>query len=783
MKGKQIAAGLLAALLLVGLVPAGAAGPEGLTRGEACAMLVEAADDYNPGVTADDILKGDENGGRHEDEIVTRAEALVMLERAFGDLPDPKGDSARRAYPATSFTDLPAWAEQELSDVFTAGIVAGTSVAAFSPNTPVTEEQLNTFIRRVYALEGSNPKDDFYAAVNKNWLETAQIPNGYPYNNNFAELTIKVNEQVAGIISKIASGTPKAGSHDEKIKNLYDNALDWDARDAAGIDPIKPYLEAVDAAQSLDELMEVHNKASAELGASMLMGFGMTVDSKDATKYILTFAAIEPSLSKDTYTSEASGQKDAYLKYITTLFTLGGDTAEEAAAHAEAVFEVEKALAAVALNQQDYYDVDKTYNIVTMDELEKLFPHVDVPTVLSSIGFPAQKNILVSDLAVLNASAAYYDDDHLDTLKNFFKQNLLMNYGGALSRDFMDAANQFQQDLYGTQGTLSDKEIAAQIVQGNLEGYLGEAYVKQYFSAEAKANVEQMVEEIRSVFKLRIQALDWMSETTKKKAVEKLEAMTVKVGYPDDWSSYADKAEVNSAAQGGSFFENIISLRLAERAKAVEDISGPVDKGAWQMSAFTVNAYYQPTSNSINFPAGILQAPFYDVEADHTENLGGIGYVIAHEITHAFDNGGAKYDKDGNATDWWTEEDYAAFQKLCEQAAAYYDGQEAVPGVTCNGAQTLSENIADLGGVACITQAEASQAEPDYKTLYETAARTWRSTAMRETTQYLTQTDVHAPDKLRGSRALQSCDEFYTTFDIQPGDGMWLAPDQRVRIW
>lgn len=361
--------------------------------------------------------------------------------------------------------------------------------------------------------------------------------------------------------------------------------------------------------------------------------------------------------------------------------------------------------------------------------------------------------------------------------------SVLSNFGGLLNREFSDAVEAYNAALMGVEGSLSDEENAAQEVQQYLADYLGQVYVEKHFSAEAKADVEAMIDEILEVYAQRIEKLDWMSETTKAKAIEKLEAITVNVGYPDKWDDLYDDVDILSAADGGSYFDNILAMTeatLADMAAAQDD---PVDRGEWLMSVYTVNAYYSPQNNSINFPAGILQSPLYDVEADRTENLGGIGYVIAHEISHAFDNNGATFDAQGNQSDWWTEADYAAFQELCQQVIDFYDGVEAAPGIVCNGTLTLSENVADLGALACITDLEGQEEEPDYETLYRTAARTWRGTASRETRAYLAMADVHAPDKLRGSRALQSLDEFYETFGIQSGDGMYLPEEARVQIW
>ena len=515
---------------------------------------------------------------------------------------------------------------------------------------------------------------------------------------------------------------------------------------------------------------------------SILMGFGLTTDLADSTRNIVTFASLYPSLgAAESYADPNT--RAAYLTYLETMLTLGGRTAAQAEDEALAYFQLEQALAGHMMGREDAGDVDAIYNLYTFDQLQAMFPQVDLEAVRAATGFDAGGSILVEDPGLLEACAAYFDDDHLELLKTVMRLGVLNGFGGVLSRDFTEASYDLQEAMYGVSGRMPDAELAAQQVQAYLSDYLGELYVERYFSAEAKADVEAMIEDFRDIYARRIEALDWMSDATKARAIEKLEAMTVNVGYPDQWDTTMDAAEIRSAAEGGSYFENVLAMSRAARDAAVAGQFEPVDKGAWQMSVYTVNAYYDATANSINFPAAILQAPLYDVDADHTENLGGIGYVIAHEITHAFDNNGAKFDANGNAADWWMPEDYAAFQALCDRAVAFYDGVEAMPGIVCNGTLTLSENVADLGAVACITEAEGRSASPDYRTLYETAARTWRGSTTREMASYLTVMDVHAPDRLRGSRALQSCDECYEAFGIEPGDGMYLPPEERVQIW
>ncbi len=785
MKAKRmLAAALSAATLLTALPTALAADGSGpATRGEVCAVLVAAADDYNPGVTAADVMHGDPGGDLRESDPVTRAEALVMLQRAFGGLPAPQGDNARKGYPASNFTDVPAWAQAELADVFASGIVAGTSETTFSPDDPVTMDQLDLFIHRTYSLFGRNLKDDFYATVNKSWLDSSVIPAGQAQNGTLAEKMYDTEPLNALIRQAVAN---PEGEDAQRIAALYNNILDWDARNAAGIEPIRPYLEAAEAAQSVDEVMAVKKRIAEDLAGNFLAGFSLSGDARDSTRYTVGFSAFSPSQTKEVYAADSGSQKDAYLAYVQKLFEIGGADAQSAAADAQRIWEMEKELSTHALDRQDQGNVDLTYNVYTMDELKALFPTLDLDDIYAQSGLArSDDQIIVSDVGLLEASPKYFTEEHLDDLKAYLRLSILAGYGGYLSRDFQDASNAYQEAFLGISGTLSDEAMATQLVQQYLSDELGRLYAAEYFSEEAKADVEDMVYDFIDIYKDRIRSLKWMSDTTKAKAIEKLDALGVKVGYPDEgkWNDYFKGVTLKTADEGGSYFDNIITMMKAQQQMLIKWQNQPVNKDLWPMAAYTVNACYVSTSNEIVFPAGILQAPLYDVNASREQNLGGIGYVIAHEITHAFDNNGAKFDKNGNATDWWTPEDYAAFQQLCDDVVSYYDGIEAAPGITCNGSLTLSENIADLGAAQCILEAAQREEDPDLETMFRSIANTWCSTMPRDTAAYYATLDVHAQDKLRANRVLQTLDEFYTTFGITEGDGMWVAPKDRVSIW
>ncbi len=786
---KRWSALLLAAALFLACIPGAGAAQTGeyLTRGETAGLLLEAAQDYNPDISYADILQGYPNGDLDEQGPVTRVQALVMLQRAFGGLPEPKGDNARSGYPASSFTDVPAWAAEELESVFAAGIVTGTTETTFSPGERITREQLDLFLRRTFALEGSNLKDDFYAAVNKQALDNSQILPGYPGTGAFTDLLVSVQSDVTAVIQELVqTGGRTAG--ERKIVTLYQNIVDADTRNAAGLTPIQPYLTAIDQARTLEELMAVHVQVQKDLAASLLLDFGLTVDARDSSACLLTFDGLSPMLGQSGYGASASeAQKQAYETYLETLFTLSGQSREEAAQAAALIWQTDTALAAASLTTQELADVDKTYHIYTMDQLQAMFPGANLDALFGASGLEQTDRILVSDPGKLQVIAALFDPDEtpnsLEILKAYARLTLLNTFGPMLSQDFTDAISTFQQSYLGIAGGLSPEGTASQYVQALLGDYLGKAYTDRCFSASAKKEVESMVRDILAVYRERIQALDWMSSATKAKAIRKLDTMTLHIGYPDTWEDPLEGVNLLTAGEGGSFFQNAVAIVQAGRQALAERQQEGPDKDQWVMTPYTVNACYTPTENTITFPAGILQPPFYDKNASYEENLGSIGYVIAHEITHAFDNNGAKFDENGNAAGWWTAADYVAFQILCQRVVTLYDGRECAPGIVCNGELTLSENIADLGAAACITQLEGKQKNPDYAALYTAMAQIWCSSYPREMRQYMARTDVHAPDKLRGSLVLQNFDPFYEAFGITEGDGMWLAPEDRVVIW
>jgi len=508
------------------------------------------------------------------------------------------------------------------------------------------------------------------------------------------------------------------------------------------------------------------------------------VDLKDSDRYVMTLAGAAISLPKEYYAEEFEAAQQIYIGYLAALLQLTGMDEAAAAESALLYFQLERDIAPAMMDIQDYMDADKIYNVYTMAQAQKMFPNVDLNALLLEDGYKATDTVIVNDPGFMEAYAAYFSAKGLPALKAAFRLSIATVGGTFLNEEFEKANNEFMQMFLGIQGEKPVEERAAMAVQELLSGCLEEIYIERYFSKEAKADVENMVRSFIAVYKDNLLELDWMSEETKQMAIRKLDTMKLKIGYPDKRDDFLDDIVLKGPGEGGSYYDNICAIMRKQHLRNIKRQTSKVDKTKWEMNAYTVNAYYDPTKNEIVFPAGILQAPFYDIDAGAEANLGGIGFVIAHEITHSFDNNGAKFDENGNAANWWADEDYAVFDSLCEAVVNLYDGYEAAPGIPTNGVLTLSENIADMGALACVIKAaRRTLDEPDYKAMFTNLAHCWVNTTYRDYAVLLAQLDVHAYDKVRVNRTLQNCAAFHEAFGVGPGDGMYIAPEDQVNIW
>lgn len=758
-----------------------------LTRGEVVKILLASADAYHEGLQESDIIKGYGDGNKNETKPVTRVECLTMVSRAFGTLPEPTGNNKRLSLAYDYFTDIPEWSKTDIENLAKAGVVAGTGNHQLSPNANVTRGQLHSFVTRIWALLGTNEKDDYYNSVNKQSLDNSTISAGKVDESSFSKVEDQNSDRLDSIIKGIANKDGyNQGSKEQKISDFYRGALDTKTRNVLGVSVIQKYLDGINNATSISELENVNNSIYEKSGSAFLVGGDITPDNYDSSYYITVFATMGANMPKDFYTSSDEGTTTAYLKYLSAVLQLTGENQQTADAHAKAFYDMEKKLAAASLSTTQSAKIDNIYNVYTPQELKSLLYNIDIAKVLTNQGFKIPKKILITDVQLAKTFNSYYTNDNLELLKTADKISIIGAFGSMLTTKYDDIADEFNSVYYGGQRSNdTDEEKALDATKSYMTGYLDKMYIDKYFSEEARTDVENMAKEFVSIFKERIQKLTWMSETTKTKAIAKLNALKIKVGYSDDWTTSLDNINITYTAGENSYFDNICAMGsyYAQATAAYQKNNWKVDKDIFPLSVSTVNAGYIPTFNSIVFPAGILESPFYDKNASKEENLAGIGVVMAHEITHAFDNNGAKYDENGNLSNWWTDSDYTKFQELCQKVVAAYDGYEVAPGIYNKGEQTVSENIADLGGMACALTAMGKLSNPDYKKFFESYAKVWCSTATRQYMQYLSQVDVHSLDKARVNRNVVNFDEFYQAYGINENDGMYIPEDQRIEIW
>lgn len=763
------------------------------SRLAAAQRLSKAASRYST-ITAEALLKALEMQGYPCDPsgAATRAEFLVMLSTAFGKLPDPDL-STKYTHPVTlTFTDLPDWAAPSLENLIDAGLLTGETIgekqALLHPDETINADEAEMMIRRIYAYIADRKQDDFWAASTHQWRNINTIFPGYGMESPSIQVSRNTISQVAADVIALArqSGhTP--GSDEEKIANLFNCVMDENSRNAAGNQPILPYITSLAQAQTLDQLMEALYQCYRENGISLLYDFTPSVDNRDSDHYILSFTYAGISLNKDSLTAPIDQTLvDGLQDYLIELFRFAGFSDSEAKERAEQIVAFNLEMAPLEWAPEAQYNVDKTYNLYSIEQLQQLFPAVNLDKMRQVQGYRESdiKKILVSNPATLELFASKCTENHLELLKSLAIANLVGGSSAFLTTDLNKIAHDFRNLYTGTSGDPTLEEYAYYHTRNILNIEVNHHYAKTYCSAEEKEKVTKMIEEMIEIFRKRIDRLDWMSDTTKKNARKKLDTMRINVGYPGTWDNSYEDIQILPPQKGQNvLIENIFAFHRRSAELMPELLHEKVDKESWGSDLMTVNAYYNPVCNSITVPAGSLQTPFYDSDASLEQNLAGIGYFIAHEITHSFDDNGAKYDQDGNAADWWTQEDYQAFQSLCQKVIEYYDGYETAPGIVNNGQRSLSENIADLGAMACVLDYLAETPGADYEVFFDNFAGCWAANANRSYLQYLSTDDVHSFDNVRVNRVLSAFEPFYQTFGVSPGDGMYVPPEERPLIW
>lgn len=648
--------------------------------------------------------------------------------------------------------------------------------------------------RKIVAITGIDstlrPGNDFFKYVNGKWYDSVAIPASQSGVGAYMFMNFPQRMRLQGILDSISKRKNPSGSVAEKVGDFYASGMDTITIEKRGFTPIKPLLSKIDAITDVPSLMNFVGD-QLKLDNSSIIGFGVSSDEKNSSMNIAQLYQTGLGLpDRDYYfKSDASTKaiQQAYKKYLSTLFEQTGSNVQEAKKNANVVFDIDKQLAAAHKTKVELRDVQANYNKIAVSDLIKRHGNIDWEVFLNNLGAKTD--------SINVGQPQYYDA--LDKLlkkipvadwKIYLKANSLQRYANDLSKPFVDASFEYTKVLSGQAVQKTRGEIMANVVDGYLGEALGELYVKKYFSREAKKRMLTLVNNVQKAYAKRIDNLEWMSPVTKQKAKEKLFAITKKIGYPDKWRDYSTVTVARD-----TYFENMVSAATAAYQFQLQKLGKRVDKSEWYTTTPTVTAYNNPTANEIVFPAGILQAPYFDNNADDALNYGGIGMVIGHEITHTFDDQGAQYDKNGNLKNWWTKEDYAQFKARIQQVTDLYSTFTVLGDLHINGALTVGENTADIAGIAVAYDAFKMTDEgkgnkkidgftPDQR-FFISIAKIWKVKMKDEYLRLWINNNPHSPPNWRVNGPLMNTTPFYNAFNLQEGDKMFLPKEDRITIW
>jgi len=642
------------------------------------------------------------------------------------------------------------------------------------------------------------PSDNFFRYVNGTWLDQTDIPADRTRWGSFDELREKTDKDMMLILKEALNNPTYTAETDQgKALNLYRSIMDTVTRNKQGIKPLKPYLEKINAVKNVADLKKLLIEMETQGGVGFF-GVGVGTDAKNSNRNVVNVGLGSLGLpDRDYYVSEDKDSKEKREKYhahIIKMMSYLGEKPAQAKATADRVLTLEIAMATPRLDRVERRDRRKTYNPMTIAELQNLTPTINWNEYLQGVGLPIVDTIIVSQPRYMTALETIFKENKVEDWKAYMRWTLLNRYAGLLSTEIGNANWEFYgKTLTGAIKQRPFDERALQSVNGTFGEALGKIYVEKMFPPEAKEKARKMIDNLFLAYENRINNLPWMAKSTKDNAIAKLKKFNVKIGYPDKWKDYS-KVTIIGPKEGGTYFDNSKRISKWRNDENFAKLNKPVDKTEWGMSPQTVNAYYNASFNEIVFPAAILQPPFYDYRADEAVNYGGIGAVIGHEISHGFDDSGSRYNADGNLVNWWSEEDLKQFTDLGGALADQYSQLEPLPGIFVDGKFTLGENIGDLGGVSAaldglkihLKQAGNPGLIDGYtpeQRFFISWATIWRSKARDEAIKNLVKTDSHSPGQYRAYVPLQNVDAFYDAFSIEKGDGMYLEEDKRVKIW
>ncbi len=638
-----------------------------------------------------------------------------------------------------------------------------------------------------------SPAEDFYQYACGGWMEANPLTPEYARYGIFDQLDKENQEKLKVLIEELNSNPQEEGSVGDKISTLYAMGLDMEKRNADGAAPVKEQLKLIEGISDKDGLSEVTARMHMET-SSPFFNIYIGADEKNSTMNLLQLYQGGISMGdRDYYLLDDENSmkiRNSYRNYVNTLFTLAGYSAEKAAKATDAVLDFETGIAEVSVDRNTLRDVHKNYNKMPLKEFVRKYDFLNWDIFFDTIGIKSSEELNASQVTFFKGLTKLVNKTSLEDLKAYLSFKLLNSASNYLSEDFVNANFEFfGKTVQGKEELQPLWKSSLAVVNRSLAEAFGQMYVEKYFPASSKEKMLEMVSNLQTALSERIDALEWMSDETKVKAQEKLGTFIVKVGYPDKWKDYT-ALEIKE----DSYWANICRANLFSHYEMMKDEGKPVDRTQWGMSPQTVNAYYNPTTNEICFPAAILQPPFFNPNADDAVNYGGIGVVIGHEMTHGFDDQGRNYDKDGNISAWWTKEDEKKFNERAQVLVEQYNKIVVLDTLHADGNYTLGENIADQGGLLVSYQAymntlEGKERPADIdgftheQRFYLGYANLWAQNVRPQEIIRRTKTDVHSLGKWRVNGALRNIDDFYKAFDVKEGDAMYMAPEERINIW
>lgn len=638
------------------------------------------------------------------------------------------------------------------------------------------------------------PGDDFYHYAAGGWLKSHPLDAEHVQNGAFTDLYEQSQKRIQDIILDFASKPQKQGTLGQKIGSLYNLLMDSVRLNREGWRPIKPTLDKIAAIKNRKEYQLVCAQLDRNGESTMMFGIGAGADQKDSEWNLVAVGQGGLGLGeRDYYLSDDAQNKrvlEAYKQYLKKLFTLTGADEATAEKKTQAVIAIETEIAKASYDKVKQRDIDANYHKMTYTQLISDFPGIDWGNVFLASGFPAFDYVDVGQPEPIHAVEEILAETPLDDLKTYAEAKVISGATSKLSDDFRKASFELRKAMVGSKQDQPRWKRAVAVVSDRLGEAIGKMYVERYFPESSKKRMLELVRNLQTALAQRIDEATWMGDATKAQAKDKLSNFIVKIGYPDKWKSY-DGLQVNDSL---SLYENLSNIsRWATDDYIAKRVNKKVDKTLWQMTPQTINAYYDPSTNEICFPAAILQPPFFDPNADDAVNYGAIGGVIGHEMSHGFDDQGSQFDKYGNQRNWWTAQDKKKFDARTKVLADWFSSFDVLPGMKVNGKQTLGENIGDNGGLNIAFRAlQNSMKEhplavkdgftPEQR-FFLAWGRVWASNMTDEVVKYLLTVDVHSPNYARVNAALPMIDAWYKAFNVKKGDKMFVPKNKRAHVW